>query len=68
MSWIKVKDQIVNSKCIQRIQYLPPGEGGIDRHTINIFLDTGEKLTTFNEEAEEIWNYYLKKVRGLDTD
>ena len=66
MAWIKIKDQIVNSKSIQRMQYLPPGEGGMDRHTLNVFLDSGEKLTTFNEEAERIWNYYLEKVDDLD--
>ena len=48
------------------MQYLPPGEGGIDRHTLNVFLDSGEKLTTFNEEAERIWNRYLEKVDDLD--
>ena len=42
MAWIKIKDQIVNSKSIQRMQYLPPGEGGMDRHTLNVFLDSGE--------------------------
>ena len=66
MAWIKIKDQIVNSKSIQRMQYLPPGEGGIDRHTLNVFLDSGEKLTTFNEEAERIWNHYLEKLDDLD--
>ena len=66
MAWIKIKDQIVNSKSIQRMQYLPPGEGAIDRHTLNVFLDSGEKLTTFNEEAERIWNHYLEKVDDLD--